>query len=116
MRISRKSPERLEREKKYKAWASAVKDRDGWKCVVCGELFAPNAHHILPREVVEFRFEVDNGVSLCVLHHKFSRLLSAHNNPVAFLEWLKEFKPDLWFKATRRGQKLVIMEKRCREV
>jgi len=77
------------------AWADAVKGRDGWFCVVCGVSERLNAHHILPREVKEFKYVVDNGITLCVTHHKFSRELSAHNNSFAFL---------LWFMVNRKAQ------------
>ncbi|MFA5724414.1 MAG: hypothetical protein WC979_09230 [Candidatus Pacearchaeota archaeon] len=78
-----------ETNKKYKEWGIAVKERDGNSCIVCGAKKMLNAHHLIPREIVEFRFMVINGVSLCPMHHKFNRYFSAHRNPIAFLLWFK---------------------------
>ena len=73
-----------------KAWAGEVKDRDNWKCVICGNKFRPNAHHIIPRQLKETRHLVMNGITLCPKHHRFSFELSAHQNPLAFFMWMKE--------------------------
>jgi len=73
-----------------KKWAKEVKDRDGWKCVICGSTIRPNAHHIIAREVTDLRWDVYNGITLCPKHHRFSRVLSAHQNPFLFFMWLKE--------------------------
>lgn len=73
--------------KEDKEWAKAVKERDGNKCAVCGTTKLLNAHHILPREIKELRHTLWNGITLCPKHHRFSRELSAHQNPVAFWLW-----------------------------
>lgn len=47
-------------------WRKAVKDRDGWKCVNCGNDKMVGAHHIVPWNVSEeLRFELSNGITLC---------------------------------------------------
>ena len=61
---------------KYKYWMKEVKDRDNWKCKInnkdCnGRL---EAHHILPwSKFPELRYEVNNGITLCLHHHPRKR-------------------------------------------
>jgi len=105
--LQTKSAEKREIREKDIAWANAVKERDQWSCVICGSTYAPNAHHIIPREVKEYKYEVDNGISLCVLHHKFSRKISAHNNPLAFFLWLQRFRTPFFLLATERTKRLL---------
>lgn len=99
---SLKSDEYREQKKLDKEWATAIKERDGWCCVICGNKWAPNAHHIIPREQKEYRYCMDNGITLCVAHHKFSRLISAHNAPFAFFMWLDRWRNDYYRTAKMR--------------
>jgi 5-methylcytosine-specific restriction endonuclease McrA len=83
-------------------WAKQIKTRDGYECVICGNVFAPNAHHLVPREIKEYRYDLNNGITLCVNHHKFSRKLSAHNAPFAFHLWLAKYKPEVYYEFYRK--------------
>lgn len=76
------------------AWSKNVKERDGHQCVICGDGLKPNAHHIIVREVRETRHDLNNGITLCVKHHKFSRVISAHNNSFVFFCWLEKNRPE----------------------
>jgi hypothetical protein len=56
----------------YKLWREAVFKRDNWTCQECktrgGKL---NAHHIKSFALFkEFRFDVNNGLTLCLSCHK----------------------------------------------
>jgi len=77
-----------------RAWAKAVKDRDGWACVVCKDPLHPNAHHIIVRENHETKFDIQNGLTLCPKHHFFCRQISAHNNPLGLFLWLEKNRPE----------------------
>lgn len=77
-----------------KAWALAVKERDGWKCVICGNTERLNAHHIIVRENHETKLDINNGLSLCPKHHFFCRQISAHNNPLGLFLWLEKNRPE----------------------
>ena len=81
--------------KEDKDWALAVKERDGFACVICGDTIKPNAHHILPRELHDTKLDISNGITLCVKHHLFSREISAHNNPLAFFLWMEKNRPEI---------------------
>jgi len=75
-------------------WANAVKDRDGRKCVICGNPERLNAHHIIVRENHSVKYDLMNGLSLCPLHHFFNRQISAHNNPLGLIMWLEKNRPE----------------------
>lgn len=90
-----------------RAWADAVKDRDGWKCVICNDPLKPNAHHIIPRENKICKHDIDNGITLCIKHHKFGREISAHNNPIAFFFWLAENRPVQFDNARKRSMEIL---------
>jgi predicted restriction endonuclease len=76
-----------------KNWAKSVKERDGFKCVICGDTERLNAHHLIVRENHETKYDVENGLSLCPKHHFFSRKVSAHNNPLGLFVWLEVNRP-----------------------
>lgn len=56
----------------YIRWASEVKRRDNYACVICNRKgIALNSHHLnawahFPTE----RYDVSNGVTLCIFHHE----------------------------------------------
>jgi len=58
----------------YKSWVKEVKDRDGWKCRVCGGKEKLRAHHIIPfRESEELKYNTNNGITPCKTHHPIKR-------------------------------------------
>lgn len=63
------------------------------QCEVCGSRRALNPHHVVGRRNLTLRHDPRNGVCLCSLHHTFGRE-SAHQDPVWFLYWLTEHRPD----------------------
>lgn len=56
----------------YVRWASEVKRRDHYTCVICGRKgVALNSHHLNAwAQFPDERYDVDNGVSLCTFHHE----------------------------------------------
>jgi len=78
----------MKQTKELKEWAIKIKERDSNKCVICGSIKNLNAHHILPRELKTTALDLNNGITLCPLHHRFSFKMSAHQNPMAFYRWL----------------------------
>jgi hypothetical protein len=77
-----------------KAWSKLVKLRAGMKCEVKGCKYKPtlNSHHIFSRRSTSTRWDLDNGLCLCVGHHTMSTTMSAHQNPISFTYWLEEYK------------------------
>ena len=56
----------------YQQWRKAVFQRDDYTCRICGQQGGElNAHHIKPfKDFKNERFNVDNGVTLCVECHR----------------------------------------------
>ncbi len=75
-------------------WMLAIRNRWGHKCAVCNATENCQAHHINPRELTELRHNEENGILLCVRHHKYGfgvgEKLSAHKSSFAFVNWLIE--------------------------
>ena len=89
---------------KDKIWSDAVKSRDNQFCQVCNraiELVRLNAHHLIPREFIQWRWSVDNGMTLCVHCHTLGKC-SAHKNPIWFFLWLHKNKPDTFHLSISR--------------
>lgn len=75
-------------EKLDTLWSKLVKIRGGFKCEVCKKQDNQlNSHHIVGRTNRNLRWDLRNGVSLCVGCHKF-RTQSAHEDPEWFRGWL----------------------------
>jgi hypothetical protein len=85
-------------------WAKAVKIRAGDRCEYCGKITTLNSHHIFSRSNMATRWDVNNGVCLCVSHHVFGKM-SAHKAPIEFVEWLKEKRGELWYEQLRAKAK-----------
>ena len=63
-------------------------------CEVCGrEDIQLNAHHIKSRAIMILRYDLRNGVSLCVSYHDLQKE-SAHKDQEWFKGWLLEHRPD----------------------
>jgi len=60
----------------YRDWMKSVKDRDNWKCQIADENCKGRleAHHILNwMDFPELRYEINNGITLCLAHHPRGR-------------------------------------------
>ncbi len=64
-------------------------------CAICGGV-PVESHHLIGRANTATRHEIENGIGLCSLHHKWDNKLSAHGAPLAFSVWLQETHPDKW--------------------
>ena len=88
-------------------WAKAVKLRAKNQCEIVtdkrcsnrsgeGQGKGLNAHHIIGRSNFNVRWDIENGVALCVGHHVFS-IWSAHKNPFWFLEKMIDNRGQMWY-------------------
>lgn len=103
--MAKKKP-KTKRQKLYddldKAWADAVKDRDG-ECLVC-EKSPPdvvlNAHHWIKRKAqsLKHKWDLRNGVTLCFRCH----IHRVHKGELAAIDKMKEeaFKRDITTRET----------------
>lgn len=71
------------------AWSLAVKIRAGYRCEVCKKGSTLNSHHIVGRRNRMTRWDLRNGVCVCVKHHKFG-IESFHEDPLWAKEWLED--------------------------
>ena len=98
------------------AWSKLVKLKAGMKCDVpnCRKTVL-NSHHIYSRSKKSVRWDVMNGVCLCVGHHTFSSTFSAHKTPLEFIRWLDKYKGpefmDLLQLKANQTSKLFAFEK-----
>jgi len=94
------SPKAITKRKDIE-WAKLVKEQAGYKCEYCGKTETLNSHHIFSRSNRSVRWDVDNGVCLCVAHHTFSSAFSAHKSPIEFIIWLQEKRGQEWYDNLR---------------
>jgi len=87
-------------------WAEAVKIAAGQKCEYCGISKSLNSHHIFSRTNLATRWDMDNGICLCVSHHVFG-IFSAHKSPIEFIEWLRTVRGEEWYERLRSKAKSV---------
>lgn len=71
-----KLPPKLRHSNVDPLWSKAVKDRDGWKCQLCGKDCGKigghaHAHHIMRKQSTAMRYNLENGICLCAGCHKF---------------------------------------------
>ena len=74
------------------AWSLLVKLRANNRCEYCGTPHQLNSHHIHTRKKLSTRWDVLNGIYLCVKHHTGSVRFSAHDTPMLFRRWLVNYK------------------------
>jgi len=68
-------------------WAKKIKERDKFTCQRCkSKSKRLNACHFYSRNNKTLRWDMDNGVCLCVGCHFWG-----HQNPAEFTEWFKSW-------------------------
>lgn len=68
-------------------WSKAIKAKAGFRCEYCGHAGNLQAHHVVTRSNKNLRWDILNGVCLCMEHHTLSSEFSAHKKPAKFKEW-----------------------------
>ena len=77
----------------YHLWARAVKNRDSWKCKISNDACFGRleAHHILSwSKFLESRYDVSNGITLCLAHHPRKRFEETRLIPI-FRELVSQY-------------------------
>lgn len=84
-----------------KNWSMQVKERDRFKCAICGGTEELQAHHILEKKMFpKYMLDLDNGITLCSRHHAFSKE-SAHHSAIFFNLWLFKNRPEQFKKVLK---------------
>lgn len=68
---------------------------------IAGKTTYLNSHHIYSRSKRSTRWDVSNGICLCVGHHTFSSTFSAHKTPLEFMDWLLNKKGQAYIDRLR---------------
>ena len=77
-------------------------------CAVCKKKDVRlEAHHIFTRGKQSTRWDLENGILLCSLHHKFDKNLSAHTAPRNFWLWLEKEKGIDWVNKLEEKSNLI---------
>jgi hypothetical protein len=90
-------------------WALAVRLRANNHCEYCGDTSGLNSHHIFSRSNKSTRWDLNNGICLCVSHHVFGNF-SAHKAPLEFAEWIKELRGEEWYRDLRFKAKMTVQK------
>lgn len=78
-------------------WSKLVKVRAWFRCEYCWKDKYLNSHHIFSRNNWSTRFDLDNGICLCVWCHTMSSKFSAHKTPLEFAEWIIDKRWQEWY-------------------
>ena len=82
-------------------WQKAVRvGKDS--CEYCGKKGALNGHHIFTRSRMNTRWDIENGILLCVGCHTFSSRFSAHKTPYKFFKWLEKERGAAWVNTLQK--------------
>jgi hypothetical protein len=73
-------------------WSQIIRKRNNGLCEVCGKP-AQNSHHIISRKYLALRWDLHNGINLCISCHVFGKN-SAHQNPLFFMEYFKSIREE----------------------
>lgn len=90
-------------------WSLIV--RRGRRCLVCGQE-RTDAHHLIGRGNIRFRWDLKNGVALCPRHHKWDQCVSPHTTlgaAVNFMEFLSDEQRE-WFMENKDDKTRVLVD------
>jgi 5-methylcytosine-specific restriction endonuclease McrA len=106
--VKGKAKKKYKRKSKYaiakstvdRKWAEVVRNEAG-KCALCPKTTGLQAHHVISRSNHAVRWNLNNGVALCALHHTFGNKLSAHKTPIDFAIAMLEQRGQAWYDNLR---------------
>lgn len=80
---------------------TAVFERDGHKCVICGSIESLDAHHITDRNIIpNGGYVKENGISLCPECHLLAEHQTNHGfHPDDLYEKINSSKELAWSKS-----------------
>lgn len=81
-------------------WSAEVKKEAGYRCELCGKKSnecALQSHHYYGRRHRSLRWDIQNGICLCYVHHK-GGLQSAHESPEWFRGQMIDLRGHNWLK------------------
>jgi len=102
IKLKKKPKAKTMRNKCDRLWSEIIKS--GGSCEICGRPVR-DPHHVIGRKNMALRWDIRNGVRLCFQHHTGGKL-SAHNDPLWFMDWFKNHRPDDYEYLLKRKNEL----------
>ena len=97
-------------------WRYAIYSAADYACEFCGKKpINLNAHHVFSRSNHQVRWDLDNGVCLCVAHHVFGNQ-SFHKAPAEMIEWLKQKRGAEWYDRLLSKYRTTMSTKEAKEM
>jgi len=86
----------------WSIWKDKCFDRDSFTCRVCGKRgVALNVHHIKKWvKYPEYRYEVSNGISLCISCHKLVK--GKEDETISFFQNILNSKQGIWIHELKK--------------
>ena len=75
------------------------------KCLIC-EDSPVEIHHAISSSHILTAYDLKNQVPLCSDHHRISRVISPHNNKGVWMDYLKEWEPELYEYITENENRI----------
>jgi len=85
-------------------WSKLVIKRGNERCEYCGSTYSLAPHHIFGRINQTVRWDLNNGICLCLEHHTGGDF-SAHRSPNEFKQWLIDTRGVEWYESLRKKSK-----------
>lgn len=93
-------------------WSKLVKDR---ACNICEKCFSQakrlNSHHVISRRYIGIRYNLNNGISLCVGCHAY-----AHHNSIRFGDWILKKRGGDWFNRLEYKKSVIKVDLKMVEI
>ena len=86
-------------------WTQVILARANHKCEIygCNKTKSIQAHHIFPRTMWALRYEIINGIALCIGHH-FLFPTSAHKDAIGFSAWVKTVRDIPYLESKKHNR------------
>lgn len=107
----------------FRMWSEIIRSRTNYHCELCGikkgeinkngKKEKIDAHHLLVKEIKNcpLKFEILNGVSVCVFCHKFG-IPSFHRDPIRTITWLQKERPERYEYVLKNSDIRIDLENR----
>ena len=103
-RVGRSASKGKIEKKLDELWRQAVLKKWNYRCAVCGKTENLQAAHIMSRRHKALRWDLRNGIALCIHHHLFW----AHKEPVQFFLFLKNLLGEEFLDQLQRDAQTIV--------
>jgi hypothetical protein len=89
-------------------WSRCIRTRDSGKCRIGGCSYlcnVPHPHHVFGRKNLATRWDMENGLLLCFLHHR-----KAHDDPESIRDKIVEAMGEERFSRMREKSRTIVTD------